>query len=120
MCLLLVRYTFQYHQIYVADVTLLSRCPCCTSFVWFVVKEIRIHTYPYLPKHLSLDRVIGPHGLLSHKARVVVTNSVNQIKDYDKVILIRRGIILESGTYDSILSQPNSELCKLMYEYPHH
>lgn len=63
-----------------------------------------------------IDHVIGPFGLLSQKARVVVTNSVNHIKDYDEIILIRRGIILESGTYDDILKQPSSELCKLMCE----
>ena len=65
--------------------------------------------------NLSPDRVIGPRGLLSQKARVVVTNSVRHVKEFDQIILIRRGIILEDGTYDEIMSQPNSELCKLMY-----
>jgi hypothetical protein len=116
MCLLPVRCNFHYHQTPRTEAALLSRCTCCTSFVWFVLKEIHIHICPCLPEGFPLDRVIGPRGLLSQKARVVVTNSINHVKDYDEVILIRRGIILESGTYDSILSQPNSELCKLMYE----
>lgn len=58
--------------------------------------------------------MIGPRGLLSHKARVVVTNSVSNVKEYDQIVLIRRGIILEEGTYDHIMSKPDSELCKLM------
>jgi ATP-binding cassette subfamily C (CFTR/MRP) protein 1 len=65
--------------------------------------------------YLYLDRVIGPRGLLSQKARVVVTNSVRHVKEFDQIILIRRGIILEGGTYDEVMSQSNSELCKLMY-----
>lgn len=59
--------------------------------------------------------MIGPKGLLSQKARVVVTNSVANVKEYDQIILIRRGIILEEGTYSEIVAKPDSELCKLMY-----
>ena len=64
------------------------------------------------------DNVIGPAGLLSDKARVVVTNSVAYIRQYDFLVLLRRGIILESGTYPEVISGGGAELSKLMFVLP--
>ena len=71
-------------------------------------------------RHLTrgfLDNVIGPAGLLSDKARVVVTNSVAYLKQHDFLLLIRRGIILESGTYPEVVGGGRPELSKLMCVY---
>lgn len=61
-----------------------------------------------------IDHVIGPKGLLSQRARIVVTNSVSAVRHYDNLLLLRRGIILERGHYGDVIEQPDSELCKLM------
>lgn len=60
------------------------------------------------------DQVIGPHGLLSTKARIVVTNSIAFLKQFDKIVYLRRGIIRDCGSYEELLNNAESELYKLM------
>ena len=60
------------------------------------------------------DRVIGPCGLLATKARVLVTNSIAFLKQFDRLAFIRRGIILEFDTYDACMANEQSELRKLV------
>jgi len=60
------------------------------------------------------DKVIGPNGLLSTKARVLVTNSIAFIGHFDSLAFIRRGIMIERGTYHTLLANPNSEVSKLV------
>ena len=43
--------------------------------------------------------MIGPYGLLSSKARLLVTNSIAFLKQFDKIVYLRRGVILEQGSY---------------------
>ncbi|KAG9093297.1 hypothetical protein FRC07_011491, partial [Ceratobasidium sp. 392] len=64
-------------------------------------------------RHL-FDRVIGPNGLLAGKTRLHVMDGVSCLSQYDFIVLIRRGIILESGTYDDSARNPGSELSKLI------
>ena len=66
-----------------------------------------IVTYP--------DRVIGPKGLLASKARILVTNSISFVKEIDQLVYLRRGIVLESGTYESVMSGNSGEMSKLMW-----
>ncbi len=61
-----------------------------------------------------VDHVIGPNGLLASKARVVVTNSIHFLKHFKQVLYIRRGVILESGTYAELVSNSQCELHKLV------
>ncbi|RDX54318.1 metal resistance protein YCF1 [Lentinus brumalis] len=67
----------------------------------------------HVAKHV-FDHVIGPNGLLASKARVVVTNSIHFLKHFKQVLYIRRGVILESGTYAELVSNPQCELHKLV------
>ncbi|KAG6837154.1 hypothetical protein H0H93_013744 [Arthromyces matolae] len=60
------------------------------------------------------DNVIGPHGLLATKARILVTNSIAFLKQFDQLVFIRRGIILENGPYDALISITEGELAKLV------
>ena len=62
-----------------------------------------------------IDNVIGPNGLLSTKARILVTNSVSFVKQFDSLAYIRRGIVLEHGSYKDLAAGPTTELYKLMY-----
>lgn len=61
------------------------------------------------------DNVIGPHGLLATKARVLVTNSIAFVKQFDSLVYLRRGIILESGSYQELIANTESEISRLMY-----
>ncbi|KAF9054330.1 multidrug resistance-associated ABC transporter [Panaeolus papilionaceus] len=67
----------------------------------------------HVARHV-FDKVIGPNGLLSTKARILVTNSIAFIKHFDSLLFIRRGIILERGSFQHLSSNPNSEISKLI------
>jgi ABC-type transport system involved in cytochrome bd biosynthesis fused ATPase/permease subunit len=60
------------------------------------------------------DNIIGPRGLLATKARILVTNSIAFIQQFDSLAFIRRGVILESGTYESLMQNPEAEIAKLV------
>jgi ATP-binding cassette subfamily C (CFTR/MRP) protein 1 len=60
------------------------------------------------------DHVIGPSGLLATKARILVTNSVAFLSDSTNIVLIRNGIILETGTFESLMSTNEGNIQKLM------
>ena len=61
-----------------------------------------------------IDNVIGPNGLLSTKARILVTNSVSFVKQFDSLAYMRRGIVLEHGSYKALVKDLTTELFKLM------
>lgn len=63
----------------------------------------------------NVENVIGPNGILSTKARILVTNSIAYINQFDQLLFVRRGVILESGSYESLMANPESELHKLVY-----
>ncbi|QRV89229.1 ABC transporter transmembrane region [Ceratobasidium sp. AG-Ba] len=67
----------------------------------------------HVARHV-FDHVIGPNGLLAGKARLHVTNSVAYLDQHDSIMMLRRGIILESGTFTEIMSDPTKELAKLI------
>ncbi|CDO77661.1 hypothetical protein BN946_scf184969.g12 [Trametes cinnabarina] len=67
----------------------------------------------HVAKHV-FDHVIGPNGLLATKARIVVTNSIHFLKQFDQVLYMRRGVIIESGSYAELVSNPQTELHKLI------
>ncbi|KAG8790592.1 hypothetical protein FRC12_011475, partial [Ceratobasidium sp. 428] len=67
----------------------------------------------HVARHV-FDQVIGPNGLLNGKARLHVTNSVAYLDQHDSIMMLRRGIILESGTFTEIMSDPTKELAKLI------
>ena len=60
------------------------------------------------------DNVIGPQGLLATKARILVTNSIAFLKHFDQLAYIRRGIVLECGSYRQLVLNPDSAVRKLM------
>ncbi|CAE6455011.1 unnamed protein product [Rhizoctonia solani] len=70
----------------------------------------------HVARHV-FDRVIGPSGLLASKARLHVTNNVTYLNQHDSIIMIRRGIILETGSYTKIIADPSKELAKLIADY---
>ncbi|KAF9518525.1 hypothetical protein BS47DRAFT_1388932 [Hydnum rufescens UP504] len=93
----------------------LARCVYARADL-YLLDDVLAAVDSHVAKHL-FDHVIGPKGMLSQKARIVVTNSVSFVREYDEILLLRRGIILESGCYKNIKKKPNSQLCKLITEY---
>lgn len=67
----------------------------------------------HVARHV-FDHVIGPYGVLASKARIVVTNSIAFLKQFDKLVYLRRGIIMEAGSYDELTANTEGQLYKLM------
>ncbi|EKM50357.1 uncharacterized protein PHACADRAFT_263609 [Phanerochaete carnosa HHB-10118-sp] len=67
----------------------------------------------HVARHV-FDQVIGPYGLLATKARIIVTNSIAFLKHFDKLVYLRRGLILESGSFDELTANSATELYKLI------
>ena len=59
---------------------------------------------------LSPENVIGPRGLLATRARILVTNSIVYLKHFDQIAYMRRGIILECGSYQELVSTRDGEI----------
>jgi len=62
-----------------------------------------------------LDHVIGPQGLLASKARIFVTNSIAFVRQFNYLVYLRHGYIIESGSYYELVAKSDSEIFKLMY-----
>lgn len=63
------------------------------------------------------NHVIGPSGLLATRARILVTNNVSFLTDCSNIVLIRRGIILESGSFETFMNREDGEIPKLIREH---
>ena len=48
----------------------------------------------------------------------MVTNSIHFLKHFDQILYMRRGVVLESGTYADLVSNSSTEIHKLMYVHP--
>lgn len=62
-----------------------------------------------------LDNVIGPQGLLAGRARILVTNTISFISQFDQLVYMRMGRIVESGTFWELIMAPGSEISRLVY-----
>ncbi|KAI0065635.1 metal resistance protein YCF1 [Artomyces pyxidatus] len=69
-------------------------------------------------RHL-FDQVIGPHGLLAGKARIIVTHSIAFLSKFDQILYLRRGIILESGPYAKLAGDCESNFYRLLHGHGH-
>ncbi|KIJ21067.1 hypothetical protein PAXINDRAFT_106999 [Paxillus involutus ATCC 200175] len=70
----------------------------------------------HVARHI-FESVIGPQGLLANKARILVTNNIVYLKYFDRLTYLRHGIILECGTYCQLVSNPDSEVRKLVQNH---
>lgn len=69
----------------------------------------------HVGKHI-FEHVIGPHGILKNKTRILVTHGIAFLHKVDNVIMLRNGEIILNGPYDELMSQ-RSELYALLTEY---
>jgi ATP-binding cassette, subfamily C (CFTR/MRP), member 1 len=66
-------------------------------------------------RHL-FDRVIGPSGLLSTRARLLVTHAISFVPQCDHIIFLRDGRITEQGSYLELMGADN-DLNQLLSEH---
>jgi ATP-binding cassette, subfamily C (CFTR/MRP), member 1 len=62
----------------------------------------------------GVDHIIGPNGILASKARVLVTNAVSFVSQFDHICYLRRGAMIESGSFPELISNPSGEFYKLV------
>ncbi|KAG8976539.1 hypothetical protein FRB90_009112, partial [Tulasnella sp. 427] len=79
----------------------------------YLLDDVLAAVDAHVARHI-FDNVIGPNGLLASKARIHVTNSVAYASQHDNLVFLRRGIVLESGSYSEIRMKPETELYKLI------
>ena len=67
----------------------------------------------HVGRHI-FDHVIGPEGLLKQHARLLCTNATRFLASTDRIVLLRKGTILDSGSYLEAMSNSSSELYKFI------
>jgi ABC-type multidrug transport system fused ATPase/permease subunit len=55
----------------------------------------------HVAQHL-FEHVIGPNGMLSNKTRLLATHHISFLKDVHKIIVMKSGQIIGSGSYDQL------------------
>lgn len=58
----------------------------------------------HVGKHM-FEQVIGPRGLLKNKTRLLVTHSVSFLPQMDSIVVMKDGVITETGSYAELLAQ---------------
>ncbi|XP_072401346.1 multidrug resistance-associated protein 1 isoform X12 [Diabrotica undecimpunctata] len=58
----------------------------------------------HVGKHI-FEKVIGPHGLLKGKTKVLVTHGITYLPQTEKIIVLKDGKISETGTYQQLLDR---------------
>ncbi len=58
----------------------------------------------HVAQHL-FEHVIGPNGMLSNKTRLLATHHISFLKDVHKIIVMKSGQIIGSGSYDQLFEK---------------
>ncbi|KAF9357104.1 Canalicular multispecific organic anion transporter 2 [Mortierella sp. NVP85] len=72
----------------------------------------------HVDRHLW-ENVIGPSGLLCKKTRLMVTHGIHHLKDVDRVVVLKDGIIVEQGSYPDMM-EAKRIFYQLIKEYSIH
>ncbi|KAG0199949.1 hypothetical protein BGX28_006877 [Mortierella sp. GBA30] len=75
------------------------------------LSAVDAHVDQHLWKHL-----IGPEGLLKHKTRLLVTHGIHHLESFDQIVVIKDGMILETGEYGQLMRAKNA-FYQLITEY---
>lgn len=70
----------------------------------------------HVGRHL-VDHVIGPHGLLSSKCRILATNSINVLSIASNIYMVSEGRVIEQGTFANLMKDDNSKTRVLISEF---
>ena len=67
------------------------------------LSAVDAHVDAHLWKHL-----IGPEGLLGSKTRLLVTHGIHHLDEVDQIVVIKDGVITETGRYQELLDAKNA------------
>lgn len=70
----------------------------------------------HVARHLN-EHVLGPHGLLRTKTKILATNKISALSIADNITLLEDGEIIQQGSYDDVLNYTDSPLSKLIGTY---
>ncbi|GEQ70471.1 hypothetical protein JCM33374_g4148 [Metschnikowia sp. JCM 33374] len=70
----------------------------------------------HVGRHL-INNVLGPHGLLKTKCKILATNAIHVLSIADNMHMVKDGKLVEQGTYADIMSQEKSQLRQLVIEF---
>ena len=62
------------------------------------------------------EKVIGPHGMLKGKTRILVTHSAKYLPQMDRIFVMKDGRISEQGNYHELLAA-GGEFSDFLVEY---
>ena len=70
----------------------------------YLLDDILSAVDQHVGRHI-INNVLGANGLLGSKTRILSTNSISVLKEASSITLIRGGRIIESGSYQEMMSQ---------------
>lgn len=71
----------------------------------------------HVGRHI-INNVLGPKGLLSGKTRILATNSIPVLAESDAIHMIKDGKIVESGSFDHLMSIKDGAVAELVRGAP--
>ncbi|XP_054162747.1 ATP-binding cassette sub-family C member 3-like [Oppia nitens] len=69
----------------------------------------------HVGRHL-FDKVIGPHGILKHKTRILVTHKASVLTNVDQIVVLKNGSISECGTFEELVAN-KGDFAEFVAEY---
>ena len=62
------------------------------------------------------DKVIGPHGYLKNKTRILITHKIPLLTAVDRIVVLKDGQISEQGSYDELI-KAKGEFSEILNTY---
>ncbi|KAJ2832598.1 hypothetical protein GGI24_001173 [Coemansia furcata] len=69
----------------------------------------------HVGKHI-FTHVLGPQGMLKTRARILVTNAMQYLGNVDRVVMLRDGQIVESGSFANVMDN-RGEIFEFVHKY---
>ncbi|XP_052786998.1 multidrug resistance-associated protein 1-like [Mya arenaria] len=69
----------------------------------------------HVGKHL-FEKVVGRNGILKNKTRILVTHGIHWLPFVDRILVLSRGGISETGTYEELIGQ-NGAFAEFLDQY---
>ncbi|XP_040579194.1 LOW QUALITY PROTEIN: multidrug resistance-associated protein 1 [Lepeophtheirus salmonis] len=71
----------------------------------------------HVGRHLFENVISSQTGLLKNKTRIFVTHGAIFLPQTDKIIVMKNGVISESGTYRELIEKENGEFAQFLINY---
>ncbi|XP_042861563.1 multidrug resistance-associated protein 1-like isoform X1 [Penaeus japonicus] len=69
----------------------------------------------HVGKHI-FENVIGPEGVLKGKTRILVTHGLTYLPKVEKIVVLKKGVITEQGTYKELIEK-KGEFQEFLLQY---